>query len=113
MLVGCSVPFPGVLMLMMAEYPNLRVFTTLPGIVATEMIADAFKPFAKDDPKMLGMLATYLASPKAEYLRGQLVSVNWDIKEMENYKDDIEKKGLLKMSWVPVLPISGGEGLVG
>lgn len=49
----------------------------------------------------------YLASPRAAFLNGSLVSVNWDVEEMEAKRDAIEE-GALQMSWLPILPISKG-----
>ncbi|PQE04027.1 oxidoreductase short chain dehydrogenase reductase family protein [Rutstroemia sp. NJR-2017a BVV2] len=93
------------------EYPSLRVFTTMPGIVPTDMATDFFRPFAKDHVDLTGMLALYLAQEKADYLRGGMVSVNWDVEEMEKHKDEIVEKKLLHTSWLPILPIEGGKGL--
>jgi hypothetical protein len=68
-----------------------------------------FDAYAKDEPEQTGCLALYLASSRADYLKGSLTSVNWDLEEMEAHKADIEK-GLLKIKWVPILPASGGTG---
>ena len=64
-----------------AEKPDLRVFTLHPGIVAATkskrgMVVDAFTPFAKDPGMLTGAVSLYLATPKAEYLRGGFTSVN-------------------------------------
>ncbi|KAF2464762.1 short chain dehydrogenase-like protein [Lindgomyces ingoldianus] len=91
------------------EYPTLRVFSLMPGIVATEMAATSFLPYAKDDAEQTGALALYLSSPRADYLKGSMTSINWDIDEMEAHKGEIEK-GLLKIKWHPILPVSGGSG---
>jgi len=93
-----------------AEYPNLRVFTTMPGIVATDMPSEAFLPYALDHVDLTGMLSLYLTQPRADYLRGSLVSVNWDIEELEAHKDEILAEKSFKTSWLPVLPVSGGSG---
>lgn len=69
-----------------------------------------FVPYAKDAAELTGAWCLYLASPRAEYLRNSLASVNWDLEEMEARKADIEG-GLLKIKWVPVLPCVGGTGL--
>jgi len=95
------------------ESPTLRVFSTMPGIVATGMVNDFWKPFAIDHADLTGMLALYLVQPRADYLKGSMVGVNWDVEEMEKYKDEIESKGLLKTSWLPILPFNGGSGLAG
>jgi hypothetical protein len=43
-------------------------------------------------------------------ISGTIISVNWDITEMEAHKEEIEEKKLLKSSWLPVLPFGGGKG---
>jgi len=92
------------------EYPTLRTFTILPGIVPSGLSnSDAFVTFAKDEGELSGVLGLYLASIRGNYLKGSLVSVNWDLEEMESHKDEI-MGGLLKIKWVPVLPCSGGSG---
>ena len=69
----------------------------------------AFVEYAKDEAELTGAMCLYLASPRAEYLRNSLMSVNWDPEEMEARQKEIED-GLLKIKWVPVLPCSGGTG---
>jgi hypothetical protein len=92
------------------EYPTLRTFTMLPGIVPSDLSdKDEFVPFAKDEGELSGVLGLYLASTRGDYLKGSLVSVNWDVEEMESHKDEI-REGLLKNKWLPVLPSSGGSG---
>jgi NAD(P)-dependent dehydrogenase (short-subunit alcohol dehydrogenase family) len=93
------------------EYPSLRVFTLHPGIVSTDLTDPDFEPFALDEVELAGHLSLYLAQPRADYLRGSFVSVNWDVTEMEAHKEEIAEKKLLKMSWLPVLPVGGGKGL--
>ncbi|KAK4947887.1 hypothetical protein LTR10_013395 [Elasticomyces elasticus] len=94
-----------------AEYSQLRTFTLLPGIVATDLIHDFYRPYAKDHPELTGMVSLWLAQPKADFLTGQLVSVNWDLQEMETHAKAILEKGLLRTQWVPILPVNGGGGL--
>jgi len=91
------------------EYPTLRSFTMLPGIVLTDLAADNFLEFAKDEGELSGVLGLYLVTPRADYLKGSLVSINWDLEEMESHKDEIVD-GLLKIKWIPILPGSGGTG---
>lgn len=92
------------------EYPGIRSFTLLPGVVPTDMsINTAFVMYARDEAEQTGALALFLASSRADYLKGSLTSVNWDLEEMEERKEDIEN-GLLKIKWVPILPTSGGSG---
>ncbi|KAG4437489.1 hypothetical protein IFR05_007044 [Cadophora sp. M221] len=93
------------------ELPNLRTFTTIPGIVMTAMQQEAFFPFAKDHIDLIGMLALYLVQPRADFLKGSTVSVNWDVEELEEHKEEVVKKRALMTSWIPILPINGGRGL--
>ncbi|KAF7890256.1 hypothetical protein EAF00_008571 [Botryotinia globosa] len=95
------------------EYPSLRVFTTMPGIVLTDMVSEPFKPYAQDHADLTGMLALYLAQERADYLRGGMVGVNWDVEEMEGYGKEIAEKKALQTSWISILPINGGKGLAG
>lgn len=39
------------------------------------------------------------------------MSVNWDVEELEQFQKEIREKNLLKLSWIPILPIGGGKGL--
>lgn len=63
-----------------AEYPEIRVFSVHPGIVAASegrgMVTPAFTPFAKDPTILTGALTTYLSTPRADFLRGGFISVN-------------------------------------
>lgn len=87
------------------------MFTTMPGIVATEMPPQAFLPYALDHVDLVGMLSLFLVQPRADFLKGGMVSVNWDVEELEKHKEEILAKGLFKTSWLPVLPVGGGTGL--
>lgn len=68
------------------EQPKLRVFSVHPGIVAQTdskrgMVVDAFTPFAHDKGIQTGGVTLYLATPKADYLRGSFISVNCTFKQ--------------------------------
>ncbi|KAF2438381.1 NAD(P)-binding protein [Karstenula rhodostoma CBS 690.94] len=78
-----------------AEQPNTRVFLLIPGIVQTAMTVDSLKPYAKDTPELSASWTLFLSTPRAEWLRGGIVSVNWDIEEMEAHKDEIVRDNLL------------------
>lgn len=84
-----------------AEYSNLRTFTLSPGIIMTQMTDDSFKPFAKDHVELPGLFSVYLSQPRAEFLRGGLVGINWDIEELEAHQEEIKEKRLLKLQYVP------------
>lgn len=47
-------------------------------------------------------MASYLASPRADYLKWSLVSIKWDLEETEAREEDTEK-ATLKLKWVAVL----------
>ncbi|KAI4910981.1 hypothetical protein J4E90_007238 [Alternaria incomplexa] len=76
-----------------AEKPNLRVFTR-------GMVVDQLTPFAHDKGIQTGGLSLYLAQPKADYLKGSFLSVNWDVDEMEAHKQEITVQKLLKLGFL-------------
>jgi hypothetical protein len=57
------------------------------------------------------MLALYLAQERADYLKGGMVGVNWDVEELEQHKEEIVNRKALWTSWLPILPFNGGKGL--
>ncbi len=83
----------------------------MPGISLTEMTTPFWIPYALDSAELTGMLALYLAQPRADFLKGSMVGVNWDIEELEEHKDEIIKGNLFQTSWLPILPFNGGKGL--
>jgi hypothetical protein len=93
------------------EYPNLRVFTTMPNTVGTDMPSNALLPYALDHVDLTGMLSLYLTQPRVDYLKACLVGVSWDMEELEAHKDEILSKKLLRTSWLPILPFGRGNGL--
>lgn len=95
------------------EYPSMRFFTSMPGIVRTPMVekANAWLPFARDHIDLTGLQALWLSNDRADFLKGGMVSVNWDVEELEKAKDEIVEKKVLQTSWLPILPFSGGKGL--
>lgn len=58
-----------------AEQPDVRCFTLLPGLLKTAMTAEAFLPFARDDPILAGGMTLFLGTPRADWLKGGVVSV--------------------------------------
>ncbi|KAI1370081.1 NAD(P)-binding protein [Hypoxylon crocopeplum] len=83
-----------------AEQSGIRVFLLMPGIVQTDMTVDSLKPYAKDTPGLSGSWTLFLSTPRAEWMRGGLVSVNWDIEEMEAHKDQIVRDNLLSRAFL-------------
>ena len=60
---------------------------------------------------LTGLLALYLSTSRADFLKGGLTSIDWDVEEMEAHEDEITKRKLLQIKWIPNLPASGGQGL--
>jgi hypothetical protein len=88
------------------------MFTCFPGLVMTDMIQEFAKPWAIDHAEMVGSLALYLSLTRADFLRGSIVSVNWDVLEMEAQQKRLAAEKMLKVSWLPALPLEGGKGLM-
>jgi hypothetical protein len=65
--------------------------------------------FALDDPMLTGGLSLFLSTDRAEWLRGTMVSVNWDYEEMEEHKDEILEKKLLKLAFTAAKFGKGGH----
>jgi NAD(P)-dependent dehydrogenase (short-subunit alcohol dehydrogenase family) len=59
-----------------AEQPNVRVFLLIPGIVLSGMTVDALRPYAKDSPGLSASWTLFLSTPRADWMRGGIVSVN-------------------------------------
>jgi NAD(P)-dependent dehydrogenase (short-subunit alcohol dehydrogenase family) len=59
-----------------AEQAGIRVFSLIPGIVQTDMTLDSLKPYAKDTPGLSASWTLFLSTPRAEWMRGGIVSVN-------------------------------------
>ncbi|KAK9413327.1 putative NAD(P)-binding protein [Seiridium unicorne] len=86
------------------EQPDLRVFSIHPGMVVSEngrgMIVEPFIPFTKDTAALTGGLTLYLATPKAEFLKGGYIHANWDVEELEQHKDEIVEKKLVRLAFL-------------
>ncbi|KAI1495695.1 hypothetical protein F5X99DRAFT_402726 [Biscogniauxia marginata] len=86
------------------EQSALRIFSIHPGMVIAEngrgMIIEPFKPFTKDTAALTGGLTLYLATPKADFLKGGYIHANWDVNELEQHKDEIVEKKLVKLAFL-------------
>lgn len=91
------------------DYPRIRAFTTIPGIVLTDILADWLLPYAKDHVDLTGALALYLSSSRADFLKSSMISVNWDLETIEAHRTEVEA-GALKIAYNPLLPMGGGKG---
>ncbi|ROV99190.1 hypothetical protein VPNG_08248 [Cytospora leucostoma] len=94
-----------------AEQPEVRSFTLLPGLLNTPMTAEAFKPFARDDPMLAGGMTLFLSTPRADWLRGGVISVNstCDIEEMEAHKQEIRREGRIRLAYINAQLQKGGH----
>ncbi|KAH7312713.1 hypothetical protein B0I35DRAFT_514012 [Stachybotrys elegans] len=92
-----------------AEQPEVRAFTLVPGILRTAMTADVFFPFALDDPMLSGGMSLLLSTSRADWLSGSVVSVNWDIEEMEAHKEEILREGRTKLAYINAKLQKGGH----
>lgn len=71
-----------------------------PGGVRTELalhLPGQFHALLVDTPGLAGGALVWLAKERREWLCGRYVSVNWDVDELEDKKDDIVKGDLLKV----------------
>ncbi|KAF2194086.1 NAD(P)-binding protein [Zopfia rhizophila CBS 207.26] len=91
------------------EHPNIRAFTLLPGLLNTAMTAEAYLPYARDDPMLAGGLSLFLCTPRAEWMRSCVMSVNWDIEEMEAHKEEIQREGRNKLAYLNAKLGKGGH----
>jgi NAD(P)-dependent dehydrogenase (short-subunit alcohol dehydrogenase family) len=92
-----------------AEQPNVRCFSVIPGLVASNMAPKEYIAMARDDPMLTGGLSLLLCTERAEWLRGGLVSVNWDLEEMEEHKNEIVEKRLIKLGFTNAKFGKGGH----
>ena len=50
-------------------------------------------------PALTGAVSLWLSTPRAEFLRGRLISVNWRVDELEAMKERIVENYLLKSAF--------------
>ncbi|KAF2787996.1 NAD(P)-binding protein [Melanomma pulvis-pyrius CBS 109.77] len=82
------------------EHSGVRTFAFHPGLVPTDMSLDIFASQTIDPPELSGGLSLYLSTPRADFLRGTYVSVNWDVEEMEARAAEINEKRLLNTAFL-------------
>jgi hypothetical protein len=68
-------------------------------------------PKTTDKAEQTGAWALYLSTERSDYLKGSMTNVHWDPEEMEEYKEEIKTKGLLKIKYSPIFGLEGGNGL--
>ena len=55
-----------------------------------------FKPYLFDTLDLAGATAVYLSTPGAGFLSGRFIFSNYDMEQLERFKDEIIDKDLLK-----------------
>ncbi|KAI0203968.1 NAD(P)-binding protein [Astrocystis sublimbata] len=82
------------------EDQRLQVIAVHPGDVMTEaasVVPDEWAPIFKDKPQLTGDTLVWLTKERREWLNGRFVSVTWDMQELEQKRDEVLAKDLLKM----------------
>lgn len=85
-----------------AEVPNIRSFNVHPGVVETSMVTDTVTRLGLEldvnwtAAALTGAVSLWLTTPRAEFLRGRFVSVNWRVDELEAMREEIVRSHLLK-----------------
>jgi NAD(P)-dependent dehydrogenase (short-subunit alcohol dehydrogenase family) len=83
-----------------AENPNVTAVAVHPGVLMTDMTADAFKRFALDTTELVGGVGVWLATDKAAFLTGKYISANWSVDELVERKEEISSEGKLSIALV-------------
>lgn len=82
---------------------GLLSYSVHPGAVNSEMAAETtpevFKSYLTDSPNLCGAVCTWLsrAGKEREWLCGRLVSAKYDVGELEERKEEVVSKDLLKL----------------
>ncbi|KAK3683246.1 hypothetical protein LTR37_020421 [Vermiconidia calcicola] len=85
------------------DHPELLSYAVHPGAVVTPQTqnhslqkGDVWDTALVDDVDLCGGFLTWLTKERRQYLSGRYLAVNWDVDELEEMKDDIVSKDLLK-----------------
>ncbi|KAI0429281.1 NAD(P)-binding protein [Xylaria sp. FL1042] len=82
------------------EAQGLVAVALHPGDVLTDMAAimgEEMVPIFKEKPELAGDSMVWLAKERREWLSGRFVSVTWDMEELEQKREEIVNKDLLKL----------------
>lgn len=82
-----------------AGYPNITAVSLHPGLMDTDMLLDAMRPFHTDTPEFVASVVVWLSSEKAKFLSGRVMIANWDVDELTERKEEILEKDLLKIKF--------------
>lgn len=80
-----------------AESPNVTSISLHPGLVKTDMTKESFKKFALDTPELVGGVAVWLATEKAQFMNGRYMNVNWNVTDLYERREEIQKEKLLQI----------------
>ena len=87
---------------------RVRCVAMHPGGVLTDLasagdLPEAIKRILIDTPALPGGVAVYLSTDRARFLMGRFVVATWDMEQLENERERIEKEDLLKTRVVGVM----------
>jgi len=80
-----------------AENPNVNAVALHPGIFKTDMTLEMFMRFANDKPELVGGVAVWLATEKAEFLKGKYIESYWSVDDLVARKEEIVAEGKLSL----------------
>ena len=82
------------------EYSELRAFALDPGIVKDVAVMPEFVPYALDTTDLVGAFSIWLASGRANALKGSFLHTTWDVEELEARAGVIRDKRQLKSNFL-------------
>lgn len=80
-----------------AESKNVTAIALHPGIVKTDMTHESFNKHALDAPELVGGVAVWLATEKARFMNGRYMNANWNVDDLYERREEIEKGKLLQI----------------
>ena len=79
-------------------YPNVTAVALHPGLVETDMMLDAFRPFIRQTPELNGGLGVWLSHPHAKFLSGTTLCSWWSVDDLVARKDEILEGKVLRIN---------------
>ncbi|KAK8097084.1 hypothetical protein PG999_013028 [Apiospora kogelbergensis] len=80
------------------EHPKMRVVQVHPGLIRTPLsykFAPSSEGIPWDDAELSGDFVNWTTSSEAAFLKDRFVHVNWDVEELMQRKEDVEKDPFL------------------
>lgn len=90
-----------------AEYSELKAYALDPGIVKDVAMMPEFVPYALDTTDLVGAFLIWLASGRADALKGSFLHTTWDVEELEAHAEEIRDKRLLRSNFLGAILGSG------